>query len=217
MDEFLQMATESYVFNTSDIGFRIDKWGTGKDQSNLLLITGHSGSGKSTLADQLGEKYHAYVVKLDWFDFYVAYPRAKESPEYHMWKIYTDCVRHANKSGMDPRDLNYESRRKIFNESFVEFMKKCKPNELYIAEGVHIINLMNRVTPSRLPLICKGTSAAVSAMRRMSRDGHIADTKNPNKDIGRIKAIIEWMGIEKTNRKFMADMNATGTAVPVKL
>lgn len=209
-------AQEANFLNREDIGFRLDLWGYGKEKYNILLVTGHSGSGKTTLARDLVKKHQAIMISLDWFDWYMKAVKPKDDPDYPAWKFYTDCIRSTGNT-TDPMSMEYQERRVLFEKSFKTFRKCCerKSNQLYVVEGIQIINLMtNMPDPQELPIICKGTSAAVSAMRKYNRDGGARIDDAP---AGRLKTIIEWMGIEKTNRRFMARLNATGTPQVVSL
>ena len=54
---------ENWIFNSDDIYLNFDEWKPKK--KNILYVTGLSGSGKSTLANELGLKYKAEVISLD--------------------------------------------------------------------------------------------------------------------------------------------------------
>lgn len=210
-------ANESLIFSQKDMGFRLEKWGSGHDQSRALLITGHSGSGKTTLAKELCQKYNARLVSLDWFDFFITNPRRPGDPNYAEWKFFTDCVVETgcNKS---TRSFDHRRRVQIFGQAWQIFMEKIsKKPDLWVAEGIQVINLMEDIPdPTTLPIIVKGTSAVSSVNRRMTRDNKYIPDSN-GRAMSRISAYIEWAGIEKTNKRFMGRLLATGTPQPVNL
>lgn len=210
-------ANESLIFSQKDMGFRLEKWGSGNNQSRVLLITGHSGSGKTTLAKSICQKYNAHLVSLDWFDFFITNPKSPDDPNYYEWKFFTDCVLKTGCTS-STRSFDHRKRVQIFCQAWGIFMEKIsKEKELWVTEGIQLINLMSDIPdPTILPIIVKGTSAVSSVNRRMSRDNKYIPDSN-GRAMSRISAYIEWAGIEKVNKKFMARLLATGTPQPVEL
>lgn len=200
-------AMESRFISSPDVGFRLGEWKPEKGK-NILLVTGLSGSGKTTFAKNLAKRPNHLHVELDWFDHYKNF----RHPENPAWVMFVDCFRELT-SRDTWFDLDAVARVGVFERGWNLFKEKCSktPSTMYIVEGIQVATLLPRCAkskggndPKEMPIVIKGTSAYTSVSR--------ARTRSPGAyPQGFIEQFVEWLGYDKRNRKFMADLLATGT------
>lgn len=156
------------LFINNDLEINLNKFESG--ESNVLLITGFSGSGKSTLAKQLANKYNCIHYELDCLDFYLGGKLTKE-----------DAI--GNEDGLvafiDSRKLefnkSYSNDMIALYRDYLEFLinwcKKQKDKK-FIIEGLQIHELYQDGDTfiTSCPIIIKGTSGLVSAIRGAKRN-----------------------------------------------
>ena len=163
---------ESVVLSNKDLQHNVDKWGLGKDQHNVLYITGFSGSGKSTLAEQMERDYNANLVELDGVEWcYDASSSkliertAKTFPAYN--KIYQEV----QKTGK-PYDWTDDEVQKILYPMMKKVIAAAESEKdtLYIIEGLQLYELYDGSHFKGKSIIVKGTSFIKSRIRAYRRD-----------------------------------------------
>lgn len=200
-------AMESRFISSPDVGFRLETWKPEKGK-NIMLVTGLSGSGKSTFAKNLAKRPNHMHIELDWYDHYKNFAH----PENPGWVLFVNCFRELTDRDTWS-DLDAVTRLDVFERGWTLFKEKCAktPSTLYIVEGIQVVTLIHRCAKSRggndpktMPLVVKGTSAYTSVKRARNR----CPAAYPQNFVSQV---VEWMGYDKRNRKFMAEMLASGT------
>lgn len=161
------------LFSDKDSYVHFDKFGSGKNRT--LLITGLSGSGKSTLARELCKKYNAYYVEVDVVSFKLFRPNnlswdyIKENDKY-LYRFFKEV-------GLEPDHMfkNYKVHGNAKNEIVSKYIEwlcfERKDKRLVVCEGGDVAVALRDIPRLReMPIIFKGTSIALSMMRRFKRD-----------------------------------------------
>lgn len=162
--------TENVIFNKNDLCKDVDKFESGK--SNVLLVTGFSGSGKSTLASQLASKYKAKHFELDVLDFYKQNLITEDKLKDFEPALYDFIQAHKN----DKSNLTYEK----YIPYVINWCKR-QSDVKFIIEGLQLFEFFDDKKPQsyyRNPIIIKGTSGLVSAIRASKRN------RESNKEVG---------------------------------
>lgn len=201
----MRPAMESRYISMNDVGFHLKDW---KPEAghNILLVTGLSGSGKTTLAKHLAKRPNHVYIELDWLDNFVIAPH-KDNP---VWCDMEEMLKDLYVG--NPWEADIVRRIEMLEKWWPQLKAYCAkhPKNMYIVEGIHIVDLMKhgyvkggmRDDCRKMPIIIKGTSAATSMWRARRRNPD-AYTKSY------LTTLVEWLGYDRPNRKFMADLLAT--------
>lgn len=162
------MLQENLIFNKTDIEINVNKFESG--ESNILLITGFSGSGKSTLAKELAAEYNSKNFELDCLDFYCYEQATKED-----LKEETGLLAFIEATNLQPnKNLNNKDLYTLYREYIKFLINWCKQqsNEKFIIEGLQIYDTFKEgdYHITNCPIIIKGTSAIISAIRAAKRN-----------------------------------------------
>lgn len=185
---------ENIIIDKDDIVLNMNKWKREKDH-NILLITGLSGSGKTSTSYEIANSKKAEVFQLDWLDSLdniTDYP--KDAPNYGLKEYIKD---NSSIKELNWGDDNYE---KIIIDTFKLIKKFANLNtdKLFIIEGFQIYNKFNKsYITADTPIIVKGTSAVVSMLRRINRDG-----KSMHDCLIRDKLFSNYLDAEEKINKF---------------
>lgn len=168
-DESVDFITENLLLNKKDLEINLDKFESGK--SNVLLITGFSGSGKSTLASQLTSKYKCIHYELDCLDFYLGKTMTKEDAVGNE----DGLVAFIDKKKLEPGlNLNNNELNELYREYIKFLINYCKSqkDKKFIIEGLQIYGVYQEGDTfiTSCPMIIKGTSGIVSAIRAAKRN-----------------------------------------------
>lgn len=168
-DESIDFITENLLLNKKDLEINLDKFESGK--SNVLLITGFSGSGKSTLASQLTSKYKCIHYELDCLDFYLGKTMTKEDAVGNE----DGLVAFIDKKKLEPGlNLNNNELNELYREYIKFLINYCKSqkDKKFIIEGLQIYGVYQEGDTfiTSCPMIIKGTSGIVSAIRAAKRN-----------------------------------------------
>lgn len=178
---------ESFLLNKNDFYYNFDKWESGK--SNVLLITGFSGSGKSTLAKQLAKKYKCKHFELDCLDFYLSGIMSIKDATGNE----DGLVAFINKKNLKPdKNLNNNEIKKLYKEYIKFLINWCKKQKgKFIIEGLQIYEVYEDGDTfiTSCPIVIKGTSGLVSAIRAAKRDNSERDDSTFLKEF---KPLITW-------------------------
>lgn len=183
MRNFLAI-NENLVFNKNDLEINLHKFESG--ESNVLLVTGFSGSGKSTLAKDLASKYGCTVFELDCLYFYCSGLITKEE----LFEEEPGLTAFINNTNLEPNaDLNNKEISDLYR-SYIKFLIdwcRTQKDKKFIIEGLQIYDTYregDRYITS-CPMIIKGTSGLVSAIRAAKR--------NEGNFIKNFKPLIQWL------------------------
>ncbi len=158
---------ENLILNKKDLEINLDKFESG--EKNVLLVTGFSGSGKSTLASQLASKYKCIHYELDCLDFYLC-----------GYMTQKDMI--GNEDGLyefvNKKKLKFKDKSKSGVELYREYIKflinycKKQKDKKFIIEGLQIYEVYKEGDTfiTSCPMIIKGTSGLVSAIRGAKRN-----------------------------------------------
>lgn len=160
---------ENMILNKKDLEINLDKFESG--EKNVLLITGFSGSGKSTLAKSLASKYKCDNYELDCLDFYL---RGYLSREDAVGSEDGLVAFIDNKKLSKDKDISNKEEISLYREYIKFLINWCKKqkNKKFIIEGLQIYETYedgdSHITSC--PIIIKGTSGLVSAIRAAKRN-----------------------------------------------
>lgn len=182
---------EGYIFNKKDSIYDFEKWKPGSH--NVLYITGLSGGGKSTLARELTKKYNAIYIELDELEL------ADEPEKLNSSRADDQLIDEYIKDNPPAKNLHGIARDRYLWNLFKFIRKKMKENSenLYIVEGIQITQYIGEFEDRSIlkePLIIKNTSAIISALRKINRDGdNLLDFSHLDiKIFRRIYEYIDW-------------------------
>ena len=158
---------KDFIINKKDLYVDFDKFNSG--ESNILLITGLSGSGKSTLANNLAERYKCKNFELDYLDFYLDKDFNKEDIKETEPALY-DFIEQKH---IKPLFMNAVAGYGLYKEYIKFVISWCKhhKNERFIINGFQIYKICrnNDTFITNNPIIIKGTSGLISAIRGIKR------------------------------------------------
>lgn len=192
------MIYENLILNNKDLEINLDKFESG--DINVLLVTGFSGSGKSTLAKALASKYKCTNYELDCLEFYL-------SDNLTMENIIGNedgLVAFINTKKLKPKVLNAKELTLLYKEYIKFLINWCRKqkDKKFIIEGLQIYETYKDGDThiTSCPIIIKGTSGLVSAIRAAKRnDGSFA------KEFG---SLIKWaLKDNKALEKLKKDLN----------
>lgn len=161
------MLNESFIFNKNDIEINLDKFESG--ESNVLLITGFPGSGKTTLANKLVEKYDCEYYQLDYL---LAYLNGEINKETAIEDDEPGLVAFIEKYDLTTDDLAQIDKWAVLYIKFLIDWCRQQKAKKFIIEGYQIY-LNYRPGNEHItscPMIIKGTSSLMSAIRYAKRD-----------------------------------------------
>ena len=188
-----EIYTEGFIINEKDLYVNFNKFDSG--ESNILLITGLSGSGKSTLAKNLAQKYKCEHFELDCLDFYLGNNLSKEDAKKYEPALY-DFIEKKH-LGQD-KNLSNIKLYKEYIKFVISWCKKHKDKK-FIIEGLQIYEIYEDgdtfITSN--PIIIKGTSGLVSAIRGAKR--------NDGPFLKEFKDLIRWALKDSKSMKKLKD------------
>lgn len=207
--------TENMILNKKDLEINIDKFESGK--TNVLLVTGFSGSGKSTLAASLATKYKCTHYELDCLDFYLSGQLTRDN----LIDNEDGLVAFIDKKKLQcGKVLNSKQTAELYKEYIKFLISWCKKqtDKKFIIEGLQIYETYedgdSHITSC--PMIIKGTSGLVSAIRAAKRnDRSFAKEFGPllkwafkdNKALDRLKKTMLHESIIEEGTKSTIDNN----------
>ena len=166
--KLVENINENLIFNEKDLEINLDKFEN--KESNVLLITGFSGSGKSTLANSLASKYNCTHYELDCLDFYLSGDMSIKDAIGNE----DGLVAFINKKNLKPGlNLNNNKLNELYREYIKFLINWCKKQKgKFIIEGLQIYEVYEEGDTfiTSCPIIIKGTSGIVSAIRAAKRN-----------------------------------------------
>ena len=210
--EWMEKINESYfnenlVFNKKDLEINLDKFESG--EKNILLITGFSGSGKSTLAKSLSSKYKCANYELDCLNFYYSGMVTREN----LIGEEDGLVAFIDSKKLEPnKSVNNKEWLALYRDYIKFLISWCEKqkDKKFIIEGLQIYEIYQDGDThiTSCPIIIKGTSGLVSAIRGAKRnDGSFAKEFGPlimwalkdNKALNKLKKDMNESSIYKIN------------------
>ena len=183
--------SESFIFNNNDLEVNVDRFESG--ESNVLLVTGFPGSGKTSLARTVAEKYDCTHYQLDCLSSYLFrdYTIDKAIEEGEDGLVAYLRLKHSESGNEDELLIDKETND-VEGELIREYIKflidwcKKQPNRKFVIEGYQIYNTFQTgdFHITSCPIIIKGTSSLVSAIRAAKRDDKSA--------MATLGALVRW-------------------------
>lgn len=167
------MLQENLIFNKTDLEFNLDKFESGT--TNVMLVTGVSGSGKTTIAQELAAKYGCAHYQLDWLtDYIFGGCDIKELLEEREHGLLTYIAKTGLENTYTYDDFSEQELITIIR-SYIKFLIawcKMQSGKKFIIEGLQIYNTYQEGDThiTSCPIIIKGTSGLVSAIRAAKRN-----------------------------------------------
>lgn len=198
LNETVEVLTENLILNKKDLCVNIDKFENG--EKNVLLITGFSGSGKSTLADELAKKYNCDYFELDSLSFYLAKHMTIDNVKSGEPALYDYIEKHNLKQEIPSND-KYDDLYRDYVKFIINWCKN-KSDKKFIIEGLQIYEIYKEGDSfiTSCPMIIKGTSGLVSAIR--------AGKRNEGPFLKEFGPLVKWaIKDNKSLEKLKNDMN----------
>lgn len=165
IESYLSSVYEGFLINEKDIQLNLELWKPGPH--HVLFITGLSGSGKTTLAEEYEKKYHAQMFEMDGIEH--GYDSSKSD-------IIKRCAANLPKYNEYLQHYDEPNAFSRYKEAIwdafdyaMNWIVKDR-SQLWIVEGIQIFDFFYPENIKGEPLIIKGTSTIMSAIRASKRD-----------------------------------------------
>ena len=181
---------EVNIIKDIDDNYRnLDKWKPSPG-NNILFITGLSGSGKSTLAKELASQYGAKIIELDAIERHASTDGSDKKLEklinraIEFDKDYGGSKIHTSGSHSD---LNAREKKKFYKSTkrVVRYIvnELWHTRQLYIVEGIQIIDAYSYDELKDKPFVFKQTSMLTSLRQRAYRTAKKEGKEKPDINI----------------------------------
>ena len=188
LEECILLHEVNLVKDIDDNYRNLDQWKPTPGK-NILFITGLSGSGKSTLARELAKKYGAKIIELDAIERHAN----TEDSDDKLGKL----IRRAMEFDMDYgySKIHDQGHEGASNRERTKFYKSSKrivryivnelwhTRQLYIVEGIQVIESFKYEELQDKPFIFKQTSVLTSLKQRAQRSAKRQGLEKPDLNI----------------------------------